>query len=145
MVPPGTYQARLQAGEWEETLSFEVVMDPRVSGEGIGGQEVTPQAGLALRVRDLLSSARALVARIAAAEKDSGGELPDEVQAVRAALVTAPVRYSPPMLVDQLQYLYSNLDRADQAPGDDAYARAEELNQELQGHLQRLEGLLDTP
>ncbi len=145
MVPPGTYEARLQAGEWEETRSFEVVMDPRVLGEGITGQDVTAQAGLALRVRDLLSSARAQVARIAAAEKDSRDELPDEVEAVRAALVTAPVRYSPPMLVDQLQYLYSNLDRADQAPGHDAHARAEELNQELQGHLQRLEGLLESP
>jgi hypothetical protein len=46
------------------------------------------------------------------------------------------------MLIDQLEYLYQNLNRADQRPGKDAYARYQELNGALQGHLKSLEQVL---
>jgi hypothetical protein len=46
------------------------------------------------------------------------------------------------MLLDQLQYLYGNLDRADQAPGDDAIARHGELAAELDGLIGELERAL---
>ena len=45
-------------------------------------------------------------------------------------------------MVDQLQYLYDNLNRADQRPSGDAIARHEELKAELDGHPERLERLL---
>ena len=57
-------------------------------------------------------------------------------------LVTEPRRYSRPMLVDQLQYLYGNLTRADQEPGEDAVRRYDQLNTALQGHIRTLERLL---
>ena len=46
------------------------------------------------------------------------------------------------MLVDQLQYLYSNLTRADQEPGQDAIVRYDQLNTALEEHVSRLERLL---
>ena len=46
------------------------------------------------------------------------------------------------MLVDQLQYLYGNLTRADQEPGEDAVRRYDQLNTALQGHVRTLERLL---
>ena len=46
------------------------------------------------------------------------------------------------MLVDQLQYLYGNLTRADQEPGGDAVRRYDQLNTALQEHIRTLERLL---
>ena len=59
--------------------------------------------------------------------------------AIKDELVTAPIRYSQPMLVDQLSYLYENLQRADQRPSRDAIDRWGKLNEELQSLLSRLE------
>jgi hypothetical protein len=41
-------------------------------------------------------------------------------------------------------YLYQNLNRADQRPGKDAYDRYEELASQLEGHVDKLEQLLET-
>ena len=73
-----------------------------------------------------------------AKDDDPAGELRE----VLNALVDRSRRYSPVMLVDQLQYLYDNLNRADQRPSGDAIARHEELKAELDGHLEQLERLL---
>ncbi|HEY5657425.1 MAG TPA: hypothetical protein VIY27_06515, partial [Myxococcota bacterium] len=49
------------------------------------------------------------------------------------------VRYSQPMLIDQLEYLLDMTTRADQQPGRDAYARYDQLR----GELAALEEALD--
>ena len=46
------------------------------------------------------------------------------------------------MLVDQLNYLYSGLTRADQQPGKDAIDRYQELNSMLSDYIGRLEQVL---
>ena len=142
MVPPGTYTARLSAGDWSASRTFEVMLDPRVAAEGIDGELVRRQVDFALEVRDALSEARLAVHRINQARERGGGELADEVEAVEKELVTEPRRYSRPMLVDQLQYLYGNLTRADQETGEDAVRRYDQLNTALQGHIRTLERLL---
>ena len=48
------------------------------------------------------------------------------------------------MLADQIQYLYSMLQSADQKPGKDAYQRLDTLKAELERHKARLERLLRT-
>ena len=58
--------------------------------------------------------------------------------------VDEPVRYSPIMLLGQLQYLYGNLDSADQEPSRDAIARHGQLTEELDGLIRDLERLLAT-
>ena len=142
MVPPGEYTARLSHGGWSLSVEFDVVMDPRVVGEGISAADVRAQAELSLRVRDTYGAANLAVARISEAMAKGDDELAGELREVLNALVDAPRRYSPVMLVDQLQYLYDNLNRADQRPGGDAIARHQELKAELDGHLEQLERLL---
>ena len=142
MVPPGVYTARLSAGDWSASRTFHVRMDPRVEDEGVGDDEVRRQVALALRVRDALSEARLAAERIEQARRRGGGSLAAEIEAVERELVTAPVRYSRPMLADQLQYLYGNLTRADQEPGRDAVRRYDQLNTALQEHIRALERLL---
>lgn len=142
MVAPGTYTARLTVGDWSASSDFEVRMDPRVAGEGIGAEVVERQIALAMQARDALSEARLAVHRIAQAREQGDGNVADEVEAIERELVTAPRRYSRPMLVDQLQYLYGNLTRADQEPGQDAVRRYDQLNTALEEHVERLERLL---
>ena len=142
MVPPGTYTARLTAGDWSASRSFEVMLDPRVVAEGTGEEVVRRQVELALQARDALSEGRLAVHRINEARERGGGNLAAEIEAIERELVTAPRRYSRPMLVDQLQYLYSNLTRADQEPGQDAIVRYDQLNTALEEHVTRLERLL---
>jgi len=142
MVPPGTYQARLSVGDWSDTRSIEVKMDPRVVAEGITAATVGDQTSLALKVRDDLSSARRAAERLEKAEKDASGSTAEALAEIRKQLATAPIRYSQPMLTDQLEYLYSNLIRADQTPGQDAYQRHEELSTALRSQLQALEQAL---
>ncbi|CAI8013632.1 Dehydrogenase/reductase SDR family member 4 [Geodia barretti] len=105
MVPPGTYTARLSAGDWSASRTFEVMLDPRVAAEGIDEGLVRRQVDFALEVRDALSEARLAVHRIEEARERGGGELASEIEAVEKELVSEPRRYSRPMLVDQLQYL----------------------------------------
>ena len=148
MVPPGTYQARLTVGDWSSTVAFKALTDPRVVKEGITADLLTEQANFALSVRDTLSIARHAAAvlqrmerEVEGAETVSAKELADQLEAIHTRLLTSPVRYTPPMLLDQLQYLYGNLSSADQAPGDDAYTRHDELGEELDvliGDLERV-------
>jgi hypothetical protein len=51
---------------------------------------------------------------------------------IEKQLTTQEGRYMRPMLLDQLRYLASMLDRADQKPGKDAYERYEELKKWLE-------------
>ncbi|MGI9626964.1 MAG: WD40/YVTN/BNR-like repeat-containing protein, partial [Longimicrobiales bacterium] len=58
MVSPGTYTARVTAGDWSGSRTFEVRMDPRVVDEGISVAQIEQQTELALEARDALSEAR---------------------------------------------------------------------------------------
>ena len=141
MVPPGSYRARLTVGAWTESVSFDVKMDPRVTDEGwVTEADVRAQVELALDARDALSNARLAVVRLDEAETAKPGHA--GLAAIRGALVTAPVRYSRPMLVDQLSYLYSNLDTADQRPGKDAVDRYQELRTALETHVAALRAIV---
>ena len=141
MVPPGVYQARLKIGDWSAGRTLHVRMDPRVVRQGtVSEDDVRVQTELALKVRDALSRARRL-------EEKLKGELekrPDDpgLKGIHDLLNTASVRYSPPMLLDQLSYLYQNLKRADQRPGEDAVRRSRELERELKVLGERLEDLI---
>jgi len=144
IAPPGLYQARLSVGAWTRTVSFEAKMDPRIVDEGwVTDADVSAQVELALKARDALSSARLAVVRLEAAERASPAG--PALAAIRSALVTEPVRYSRPVLVDQLSYLYSNLTTADQRPGTDAYDRYAELAAMLAEQVTRLDALTARP
>jgi photosystem II stability/assembly factor-like uncharacterized protein len=133
MVPPGEYRAHLTIDSWSATRSFNVRMDPRVLAEGVTEEDVGSQIELALEVRDVLTEAHQLTADLEKRAKEitEQGEPAEELEAVLKQLVAHSVRYSPPMLLDQLSYLFTNLVGADQRPGKDAYDRLAVLKEEL--------------
>ena len=130
MVSPGTYTARLSVGDWRESQTFGVKLDPRALAEGITKAEVIAQTEMALEVRDKINEVRRTY------EKAES-----QLAEIRKQLVAKPERYSEPKLINQLKYLYFNIFGADQAPGQDAQARFKELIQSLEIPLQQLEKL----
>jgi hypothetical protein len=108
----------------------------------VSDADLAAQVELALQARDALSAARVAAARLDEALESATGSTRDALEAMQKELVTAPRRYSQPMLIDQLDYLYSNLDRADQRPGEDALARYQSLKRELDAHVTKLDELI---
>ncbi len=152
MVVPGTYEARLTVGNWSDSKRFDVLMDPRVAADGVTRADVVEQVTLSLEVRDALSQARMAAAHITRAREQLAQETDEAAQArtvdealaaIEAKLVTAEGHsYPTPMLIAQLDYLYSALNRADQKPGRDAHERFAELESVLAEHIAELERIL---
>jgi photosystem II stability/assembly factor-like uncharacterized protein len=143
LVAPGAYRARLTLGDWSETVSFQALLDPRVPAEGrVSEADVAAQVDLALKARDALSSGRLAVERLKKALAGASPSNRPTLEEIQKSLIAAPVRYSRPMIVDQIEYLYENLDTADQRPGRDAYQRYEELNAKLREEIERLERIV---
>ena len=143
MAAPGTYQARLKVGEWTKTVSFEAHMDPRIAKEGyVSPEDITGQVSLALKARDTLSRARLAAARLEEALENASGGQKAALEEIDHELITSPRRYSQPMLVDQIAYLYQNLDHADQRAGRDAIERYESLTAQLEEQIGKLDEIL---
>jgi photosystem II stability/assembly factor-like uncharacterized protein len=143
MVAPGTYQARLSAGAFSKTVSFDAKLDPRVVKEGwVSEDDVAAQVELSLKARDALSNGRLAESRLKKALENASPSVKARLEEIQRELSTAPIRYSQPMLVDQLEYLFENLDSADQKPGQDAYERYDELSRSLQEQLAKLNQVL---
>jgi BMFP domain-containing protein YqiC len=143
MVTPGTYQARLTVGDWTGNESFEALIDPRVVKEGfVSREDIAAQVEIALDARDALSSARLASARLERALEGATGRKRETLEEIKEELVTPQRRYSQPMLIDQLSYLYSNLDRADQRPGVDARERYQSLQNQLDELVAKLTAVI---
>ena len=89
------------------------------------------------------AEAQQLAQRIRAARQQAaqGSEQATRLAALEAQVVTAPIRYSQPMLIDQLNYLYGLVTGADQKLGRDAIARYDELKRELDAHTAAFRGM----
>ena len=125
MVSPGQYVARLTIGDQIMEQSFEVKIDPRIEKSGITIDDLKKQEVLALKVQRLRAKSGQMASKVSKAlERDNKNE---QLQQLDQALSTADGRYMTPMIVDQLRYLSSMIDRADQLPGKDAFDRYEEL------------------
>jgi len=152
LVVPGAYQAMLSVGDWNRTVQFDILLDPRVAADGVTRVDLVAQEKLTLQVLDLFGQARSAQARIDARKKELDAHLEEggrraraarstqeKLAAVRARLVTAEGRYPQPMLIDQISYLLGMLDRADQKPGRDAYFRYDELRLTLQEYREEID------
>jgi len=137
---PGEYNVRLTVDGEVFTQSFYLLPDPRL--EGVSIEDMKTQETLALRVRDLLSESKQLadqinqrrenLAKLLEKQKDDRlKKEDDELKLFEAQLLTEEGPYMTPMLIDQISYLASMLDRADQMPGKDAYERYDELRKQL--------------
>ncbi len=142
---PGTYQARLTVAGRSQTQPLTLKADPRIVADGVGHQDLVRQLALSIEVRDALSEARMAVYRIKNAREnfEQGVPIDRQLADLLAKLETAEgYAYPTPVLVAQLSYLYSNLDRADQEPGRDAYERFTELEGLLRDYVAELERIL---
>jgi hypothetical protein len=133
MVVPGTYQGTLVMGEGRQTRPLEVRIDPRVAASGVTQADLQEQLDLALKVRDAISAARDLAARIRVA-RDKAASNPATATALQALLdrvVTAPIVYPQGMLIDQFANVARMIGQADQKVGRDAYLRYNDLMKEM--------------
>ena len=133
MVAPGKYMAKLTIGDQVFIEPFNILMDPRVEQSGITIKELMDQEALALKVLELRSKADQMSKKITNALKKDPNNA--KLKSMDKVLNTEDGRYMKPMLIDQLRYLGSMIDRADQMPGKDAFDRFEELNGILESIL----------
>ena len=142
IATPGTYRIRLNAGGVTETQPLVVREDPRVVRDGVTARDLEAQLAHNLAVRDLVSDANRLVARVQSARRAAGAAVPDSLVRLERALLGEPVRYGRPGLLAQITYLYGLTTAADQRIGRDAVERYRVLRAELDAMARRAEGVL---
>ena len=136
LAPPGSYQARLKVGTTTQTQPFTVLIDPNVAADGVTVADLKEQYEHNLRMRQLVSDANQLAARVrdaqARAKGESGpGSRALQVDAIAAKLFTEPVRYGKPGLQAHITYLAGMTTGADQKIGRDALERYATLRKDL--------------
>jgi hypothetical protein len=140
LVPPGKYTATLTVGEWTATQTFELLPDPRLEKAGVTLEDLRKQADLQTQVLALLEAARKLEDELEKEVKQTRDE--SRLGTLKVALTqlqTVEGIYMEPKLTDQISYLNSMINRADQLPGQDAYERYEELGKQLRAIQESLD------
>jgi len=165
LVAPGTYTVRLTADGQQLTRSFRVLRDPRGAASD---KDLVAQRDLLLRLHDQLGrtydavrSIRAvrqqsveLMGRLASAGRDTM-ELGASARALNAKLaaveedLTQPrmeadqdTENFPTKLDNQIAYLFLLAGAGDAAPTNGQEVRSRDLEQELSGHLLKLDAIL---
>jgi photosystem II stability/assembly factor-like uncharacterized protein len=132
MVSPGAYRLDLVIGLKTHSTNVQVLIDPRVQASGISEDDLKKQEALSLQVQQLHFEAKEFESYIRDQIIDNETSLGIEaLKAIQSEVTTAEGRYPEPMLIDQISYLYSMLDQADQLPGKDAYDRYHSLEKNL--------------
>jgi len=153
LATPGEYTVRLTVGGESRSAPLRVGLDPRVRAEGVTRDDLEEQLVLNLRIRDAISEGRRGDERISSLrerveEARESGAVPPEtassldarLQELHARLVTSGRgSYPPPMILDQLGYLYGMTTGSDQRPGADAVRRLGQLRERLDVVLDALE------
>lgn len=134
LAAPGTYTARLNVGGQTLEQTFDILMDPRVKGEGISKADIETQLLMQNKVINLLSQARRLQTDLeeeaeALEGKKSKAKVArlEKVNDVLRQLKNDEGAYPQQMLVSQISYLLNMISGADQLPGRDAEERYETL------------------
>lgn len=137
LVVPSNYKARLSYGGKTQEQDFSILIDPRLEQTGICIDNLIAQEKLALDVINLQSEAKQLSEKIndrieklnalSDKKKKRRAEEFDKLESFKSKLETKKGPYQKPMLLAQISYLSSMINRADQHPGEDAYSRLEEL------------------
>jgi photosystem II stability/assembly factor-like uncharacterized protein len=135
-VIPGIYTAKLYVGAEVIEHTFELVADPRLAETNTTLDAIAKQNMLALKVEALVSEARKLedilnkeLSELKKKDQLAEGEQQREqlLTTQLATLRAKDIIYPQPQLIDQIEYLYYMLDRADQMMGKDVYDRLEVL------------------
>jgi photosystem II stability/assembly factor-like uncharacterized protein len=162
---PGTYTVRLSAGDWRQEQPLEVLGDPR--RPDISRGELVDQFELEVQLRDLLTEAHAAIKTIRSVREqaislakraDEAGmesDLLDRARALDEALTAVeqqlvqtksearqdPINF-PPMLDNQIGYLYRYVVGGYGEPTQAAYDRHMELSGQLDCLVAELEMLI---
>lgn len=124
LAMPGQYSILLKVNGKEHKQSFSLLRDPRVSEQEVSQLDLQLQDNLLKQLIDLQSKVNKQIANLEAIL-----EL-EEQEKYREAydfLVQKDGRYTKPMFSAQLNYLYGIINKADQKPGNDAFSRFAQL------------------
>ncbi|MBT5072471.1 MAG: hypothetical protein HN572_07695 [Kordiimonadaceae bacterium] len=145
LAVPGTYTARVSVGGMTSSASFDLMVDPRVSEQGVNVSDINEQTELQGHISALLSNSRKLEEEAKAehgslhrqyrgqSNEERGAEANadfDRVHTVVRTLGTPNVIYPKAGLVGMISYLYNINSDADQKPGKDSIDRFAELTAE---------------
>ncbi|MFC1477323.1 WD40/YVTN/BNR-like repeat-containing protein [candidate division KSB1 bacterium] len=139
---PGKYQAVFTVNGEKHTIQFNILVDPRVAEDGVTQADFEEQLALCKKVRNLQGNANLVNTQIRNALGSATGEQARKLEALQTQLVTERGRYTQPMLLDQISYLNSMINRADQKPGKDAYERYDEWYGKLTDIITELKDIL---
>jgi hypothetical protein len=148
MVSPGVYTVRLTVDEQVFEQQFELQIDPKVASSGVTVADLQEQESTALAIVALLSEVKQLRQNVQQAQQKlekrqdlsaAEQERLTQLQAATEQLVRAEGSYTQPMLVDQVNYLYGIVRRADQRPGKDVQERLEVLRMQANKLAQTLD------
>jgi hypothetical protein len=128
-LPPGPYQVRLKTGAGSLTQPLQVLIDPRVAGDGVTVADLQEQFEHNMRMRELVNNVNQLVSRVREAQNKSRNDA--RLNALAAKLLTEPVRYGKPGLQAHVTYLASMTANVDQKIGRDAVERYQVLKKEF--------------
>jgi photosystem II stability/assembly factor-like uncharacterized protein len=137
-VPPGKYQARVRVNEATFTHEFNVLIDPRVAGDGVTVADLQEQFEHNLRMRELINIVNQIASRVRdaqakqKAESGTNGDSANRLDAIASKLFTPSVRYSKPGLQAHITYLAGMTANIDQKIGRDAIERYETLRREVE-------------
>lgn len=161
-APPGKYQVRFIAEDYEQTYPFEIKMDPNL--KGITVADLEEQFELAMNIRNKTTLANEAVIDIRAIKAHlhkqlSGGDhaelgasaevlteklsaIEEELYQVRNQSNQDPLNF-PIKLNNRLASLRRSLENGDARPTNGAYQVFEELSKELDVHLNNLKGVIN--
>ena len=154
LAAPGTYTAKLTAGETTQSQTFEVKVDPGVVKDGTTVADLVEQQNFLLQLRETITRGTALRTKLQQAMQqrnvqpatppapgESTTQLVEKLktanntnvalQSLWARLVTAPGTYQQPMLLDQLNSINRVESGADQKVGIESRKRYDDLVKEL--------------
>jgi hypothetical protein len=165
-VPPGGYTLRLSLGEETREATLTVARDPRHTE--ITDADLRARWDLMLRaaeafhrchdavrtIRSVREQLEGVVARVEAAAIEGDFEeraeaIEEKLDALEEELIQKRSKTGqdalnfPPRIDNQLVYLYGHVDQSNGRPTAGAYLRIEDLEKELQPHLDALESTLD--
>ena len=144
MVAPGRYSVRLIVDQDTLVQPLVVQADPRVRIDGITDAVLVAQEAHELAVRAAIAEARSATARakdVRTQVQARGAPMLREAEDIVRALENVEGRYQRPMLLAQLEYLYSMTLGADQRVPRDAANRLVTLKAELAAIVKRLDAL----
>ncbi|MBN3519215.1 glycosyl hydrolase [Algoriphagus lutimaris] len=159
MAPIGEYNVTLKTGDVEKNTSFKLEMDPNL--EGVTAADIQEQFDLAMVIRDKVSEANEAVIlirdiRAQANEVKANAKVKAQIEEVLSKMRVIeedlyqvqnqsgqdPLNF-PIKLNNRLASLQRSVESGQAKPTDASYVVFEELSGELEGHLSKLNEILN--